>query len=77
MQRIIFSSVFIWFSCFPGSVYAYLGPGLAVSTIGAVVGVLGVAVIALSAIIWYPLKTMLRKIVKIKRHKAETNDNSE
>jgi len=41
--------------------YAYIGPGLGIGTIGAVLGILGSLVLALIAIIWYPLKRLFKK----------------
>lgn len=41
---------------------AYIGPGLGAGTIGMILGVLGSIFIALFAILWYPLKRLLRKV---------------
>lgn len=43
---------------------AYIGPGLATGTIGVVLGVLGSIFIAVFALLWYPLKRLLKKIKK-------------
>ncbi|PIP03098.1 MAG: hypothetical protein COX55_01715, partial [Zetaproteobacteria bacterium CG23_combo_of_CG06-09_8_20_14_all_54_7] len=46
---------------YPLNAYAYIGPGLGIGTIGAVLGILGSLVLALIAIIWYPLKRLFKK----------------
>ena len=43
------------------TVSAYVGPGLGVGVIGAVVGVIATVLLAILGIIWYPLKRLLKK----------------
>lgn len=45
----------------PGQADAYVGPGLGAGTIGVILGIIGSIFIALFAIIWYPLKRLLKK----------------
>jgi hypothetical protein len=40
---------------------AYVGPGLGLGVIGALVGVIVTVLLALLGIFWYPLKRMLKK----------------
>ncbi len=42
-------------------VYAYVGPGLGVGAIGTVLGVVGAFFLALFAVIYYPIKRVLKK----------------
>jgi len=49
---------------YPVNAYAYIGPGLGVGTIGVVLGILGSIVLALVAIVWYPVKRFFRKMKK-------------
>lgn len=51
-----------------GVAQAYIGPGVASGALAAVVGVLGSIVLALFAVIYYPIKRML------KRRKAASGD---
>ena len=43
---------------------AYIGPGLATGTIGVILGVVGSICIAVFAMLWYPIKRVLKKIKK-------------
>ena len=45
----------------PDQAAAYVGPGLGAGTIGVILGIIGSLFIALFAIIWYPLKRLLKK----------------
>jgi hypothetical protein len=51
----------------PNNARAYIGPGLGAGTIGLILGVLGSIFIALFAIVWYPLKSFVKKIKKLKQ----------
>ncbi len=57
---------------FPVCAYAYVGPGLGAGTIGVILGIIGSLFIALFAVIWYPLKRLLKKNRKPKSQ--ESND---
>jgi membrane associated rhomboid family serine protease len=51
-----------------GAAQAYIGPGVASGALAAVVGVLGAIFLALFAVIYYPIKRLL------KRRKAVSGD---
>ena len=55
----------------PAYAHAYVGPGLGAGTIGVILGIIGSVFIALFAIIWYPLKRLLKKNNKSK-HKGSS-----
>lgn len=40
---------------------AYVGPGLSAGAIAVVLGVIGAAFLALFAIVWYPVKRLMKK----------------
>ncbi|WP_282608358.1 hypothetical protein [Pelagibius sp. Alg239-R121] len=44
-----------------GSAQAYVGPGLGLGAVGAILGVVLSIVLALFAIFWYPLKRLFKK----------------
>ncbi|MBZ4219289.1 MAG: hypothetical protein LAC69_03765 [Chlorobium sp.] len=44
----------------PLTAHAYIGPGLGTGVIGVVVGILTALFLALTAIIWYPLKRLFK-----------------
>jgi hypothetical protein len=45
----------------PGSALAYVGPGLGAGTLGVIIGFVGSILLALFAIVWFPVKRMLKK----------------
>ena len=45
----------------PQIAIAYVGPGLGAGTIGMILGIIGSIFIAIFAIVWYPLKRLLKK----------------
>lgn len=45
----------------PGTAFAYVGPGIGAGTIAVVLGVLGSILLAVFAIVWYPLKRLLNR----------------
>lgn len=50
----------------PGVAQAYMGPGLGLGFLGAVFGVIGSILLGIAAIVWYPIKRLLRKFRKPK-----------
>ena len=52
------------------SAQAYVGPGLGLGTLAVVLGVIGSVLLAIFAIVWYPLKRMLTK----RKVSAKTED---
>lgn len=44
----------------PAAAMAYIGPGVGAGAIAAVIGVLGSIVLAIFAVLWYPIKRLLR-----------------
>lgn len=43
------------------SAYAYVGPGLGLGTIGAVLGTLAAILLAIFAVLYYPIKRLFKK----------------
>ena len=52
--------------------HAYLGPGLGLGAIGAVIGLFVAVFLSIVGVIWYPLKRMMRKT---KASKANTGSD--
>lgn len=44
-----------------GNAHAYVGPGLGLGAIGALIGVIAAILLALVGVVWYPIKRMLKK----------------
>jgi len=61
----IIASIFI---IIPNMAHAYLGPGLALGTIVLTIGLVAVLFFALIAILYYPIKKLIKKI-KLKKLK--------
>lgn len=61
-----------------GPAQAYIGPGAGAGAIAVVLGVLGAIAMAFFAILWYPIKRMMkkRKAAKTARTEAEGPDAS-
>jgi hypothetical protein len=47
---------------FSSNADAYIGPGLGAGALGVVLGVLASVILAVFAIVWYPLKRFLKKM---------------
>ena len=48
----------------PGAAMAYIGPGVGLGAIGAILGVIGAVFLAIFAVVWYPIKRgILRRTV--------------
>ncbi len=54
---------FVILFCFilPFNAYAYLGPGLGAGTIGAIIGVIVSIFLGIFAVVYYPIKRLLKK----------------
>lgn len=63
MTRSIFNllAAAVVLTLYAGSAQAYIGPGVASGALAAVVGVLGSILLALFAVIYYPIKRMLKR----------------
>lgn len=46
---------------FAGAAHAYIGPGLGAGVIGTILAVIGAVFLALFAIMFYPIKRMLKR----------------
>jgi len=57
----------------PDNAHAYVGPGLGLGVIGAIVGIITALFLAVVGVIWYPLKRMLRKLRGVE---TDTSDRS-
>ncbi|WP_254430638.1 MULTISPECIES: hypothetical protein [unclassified Ruegeria] len=58
---------------FPQAAFAYIGPGLGAGALGVVLGVIGSVLLALFAILYYPVKRMLKR----RRAKASADGETE
>ena len=55
----------------PLTAHAYIGPGLGSGVIGVVLGILTALFLALTALIWYPLKRLYKLVFKPKESTPE------
>ena len=65
INTFIIAAIFI---IIPNISYAYLGPGLALGTVVLTIGLVAVFLLALIAILYYPIKKMIKNI-KLKKLK--------
>jgi len=71
MRFVIFLLFSIALFC-PVTAYAYVGPGLGLGALGAILGVLLSIFLAVIAIFWYPFKRLFEKRRKKKeKHEIE------
>jgi len=61
-HSLLLFSVFGLFLLMPAIGWAYVGPGLGAGAIGVILGVIAAVSLALFAIIWYPIKRLIKKI---------------
>ncbi len=61
----------------PPMAVAYIGPGLGLGVIGVVLGVLVSIVLAIFAVLWYPLKRMFKKETKSTAQEKPEKDERE
>ncbi len=54
---------------------AYVGPGLGLGAIGAVVGVIVTILLAIVGVIWYPLKRALKRSSSTVDHNEESDES--
>ena len=69
MQFVRIFLFILFISLLPASAHAYVGPGLGIGTIGVILGIIGSLFVAIFAIIWYPLKRLLKKNSKAEQQK--------
>ncbi len=68
MYKLLFAALSLLFSA---SSLAYVGPGAGISVLGSLLGILATIVLAIGAIIMWPLRKLLR------RRKAAAHDPAE
>ncbi len=72
----VFCFIFLFLLSVPLNAYAYIGPGLGGGTIGAILGVIGSVFLAIFAVVYYPIKRLLKKKGLIgKGRKNKTTDS--
>ena len=60
MRRTLLLAVLVLPAWEPAA-HAYVGPGVGIGALATVLGILGSLVLWLGAVLWYPLKRMLRR----------------
>lgn len=61
MSKLIQAIIVLNIALFASTAQAYIGPGLGVGTIGVILGVLASIFLAIFAVVWYPIKRLLKK----------------
>ena len=65
-----FVSVLVGMALLPSPAYAYMGPGVGLSAIGALLSLIAAGVVSLVGFIWFPIKRVIR-MLKSKRKPSE------
>ncbi len=75
----VISCILLLIFLVPFKAHAYLGPGLGAGTIGAILGVIGSILLGIFAVIYYPIKRMLKKsgMLKKKNKEKQTADEKD
>jgi len=60
-MNFLFFIIFVWVMMMVAPAQAYLGPGLGAGTIGVVLGIVGAFFLALFAVVWYPVKRLIKR----------------
>ena len=68
--------IFVLFATLSGNAQAYIGPGLGAGTVGVVLGILGSIFLTLLAVIYYPIKRLLKKRKKMSKDKIKDEDEN-
>jgi len=63
--------IILLFSIVSPTAFAYIGPGAGISVLGSLLGILGTIVVAIGAILFWPV----RKFLKRKKQKASANES--
>lgn len=68
MGTLILILIFVIILSSAETTYAYVGPGIGAGTVGVILGLIASILLALFAVIWYPIK----RLFKIKNRKRKT-----
>ena len=73
MHRIVLAFIASILIVTPSYVHAYIGPGLGVGVIGALIGGIMAIFLAFVGLLWYPIKRLFRKKTPEIDQKIEIN----
>ena len=68
-EFILFIFYFGFFLLLPKISFAYIGPGIALSTIITLLAVVGLFILALLSVIYYPIKRLIKRLKSKKQSK--------
>jgi len=63
------------YALFPAVSQAYIGPGLGLGVIGSVIGVFFTLFLAGIAVVWYPIKKLIRRMRKTESELSEADES--
>lgn len=75
-MRLMLSVVLIFILTTSDS-FAYVGPGLGLGVIGAIIGIVAAVFLAIVGVFWYPLKRMFKNQKPEKEKENEQNGDKE
>lgn len=59
-SKIVFVAALIGGAFFPGSAFAYIGPGAGLSVLGVIFSLIAAFFLAIVGFVWYPVRRLLR-----------------
>ena len=71
MLKLILITSLIYFNFFLGISFSYIGPGMGGGIFAAAIGIILAILIGIFAIIWYPIK----RIMKINKNQKDKKEN--
>jgi uncharacterized membrane protein len=77
MRKLILPLASLALILLPTLAMAYIGPGVGAGAIGAVIGVIGSILLAIFAVVWYPIKRLLKGRKKSASAKTKTPTQTE
>lgn len=60
MNRTMLATAILALALYPVAALAYIGPGVGAGAFGAIIGVIGSIFLAIFAIVWYPIKRLIK-----------------
>jgi hypothetical protein len=65
---------FFWLAVtMESAAHAYLGPGVGLAAVGAVLGLIGSVFLALAAFVWYPVKRVWKSFARRNSEQLDSN----
>ncbi len=68
--------IVLLFVLFPLSAHAYVGPGIGVGVIGAIIGIFAAIFLSIAGLVWFPIKRAMKGKNKNKEAEEEPQEQN-